>query len=119
MVNENYENALRHQDTFEENSRLALLLYILYVVLGVGGAILNNNGFPTLGPVLMVIGGVALILFIIALIKTFMSQVSFYKLLNQNKMSNILLLVVLGIPLYFVYAGFFNTKMKEDLKQIR
>ncbi len=119
LVNENYENALRHQDTFEENSRLALLLYILYVVLGVGGAILNNNGFPTLGPVLMVIGGVALILFIIALIKTFMSQVSFYKLLNQNKMSNILLLVVLGIPLYFVYAGFFNTKMKEDLKQIR
>ena len=104
---------------FDENSRIGLALYIAYVVFGVGGLVLNNNGFPTLGPILIIIGVVAFVIFIIALIKAYINQINFYKLLGINRASNIITLVLLGIPLYFVYQGFFITKMKEDLKQIR
>ena len=119
LVNENYENAARYKLEFDENSKLTLILYILYVVLGISGAILNNNGFPTLGPILVAIGIVAIILFFIALTKTITSQSNFYKIHGKKVMANAIPFVILGIPLYFLYNIYFSKKMKEDLKQIR
>ncbi len=119
LNNENYENGIRFKTAYDENSKMALVLYFIYVILGIGGAIINNNGFPNLGPTLMVLGGIALLLFLIALVKAHINQSKFNKLLGQNKQSNIILLVLLGIPLYFLYRLLFDKKMKEDLKQIR
>ena len=119
LVNENYENALRYKSAYDENSRIALLLYIVYVIFAISGLVLNNNGFPTLGSILIIIGFIGVILFLIALIKTFIYQTNFDKLAGKNKISNISLLILLGIPLYFIYKLSFDKKMKEDLKQIR
>ena len=119
LVNDNYENALRHLASYKENSTIALILYIAYALFGLIGAVLNNNGFPVLGPVLIILGFFALILFLVALIKSYTNQTSFYKLLDKNRASNIILLLLIGIPLYFIYQIFFNKKMQEELKQIR
>lgn len=119
LVNDNYENALRHLASYKENSAIALILYISYVVLSVGGLVLRNNGFPVLGVVMVIIGVIALILFLVALIKSYTNQTSFYKLLNKNRASNIIFLFLLGIPLYFIYQIFFDKKMVEELKEIR
>ena len=119
LVNDNYENALRHLSSYKENSTVALILYIVYALFGLIGAVLNNNGFPVLGPILIVLGFFALILFLVALIKSYTNQTNFYKLLDKNRASNILLLLLIGIPLYFIYQIFFNKKMQEELKQIR
>ena len=119
LVNDNYENALRHLSSYKENSTIALILYIAYALFGLIGAVLNNNGFPVLGPVLIILGFFALILFLVALIKSYTNQTSFYKLLDKNRASNIILLLLFGIPLYFIYQIFFNKKMQEELKQIR
>ena len=119
LVNDNYENALRHLASYKENSAIALILYITYVVLSVGGLVLRNNGFPVLGVVMVVISVIALILFLVALIKSYTNQTSFYKLLNKNRASNIIFLFLLGIPLYFIYQIFFDKKMVEELKEIR
>ena len=119
LVNDNYENALRHLASYKENSTIALILYIAYALFGLIGAVLNNNGFPVLGPVLIILGFFALILFLVALIKSYTNQTSFYKLLDKNRASNIILLLLFGIPLYFIYQIFFNKKMQEELKQIR
>ena len=119
LVNDNYENALRHLRSYNENSTIALILYIIYALFGLIGAVLNNNGFPVLGPILIALGFFALVLFLVALIKSYTNQTSFYTLLNKNRASNILLLLLVGIPLYFIYQIFFNKKMQEELKQIR
>ena len=119
LVNENYENALRYKSAYDDYSRIALVLYITYVVFGVGGLVLNNNGFPTLGPIFIIIGVLSFIIFIIALIKAYINQTNFYKLLENNKASNIIALILLGIPLNFIYKGFFSKKFEDDLKQIR
>jgi lipopolysaccharide export system permease protein len=119
LVNDNYENALRHLASYKEYSTIALILYIAYALFGLIGAVLNNNGFPVLGPVLIILGFFALILFLVALIKSYTNQTSFYKLLDKNRASNIILLLLFGIPLYFIYQIFFNKKMQEELKQIR
>ncbi|WP_412985601.1 LptF/LptG family permease [Pontimicrobium sp. IMCC45349] len=119
LVNENYENAARYKLEFDENSKLTLILYIIYAVLGISGAILNNNGFPTLGPILVAIGIIAIILFFVAFTKTITSQSNFYKIHGKKVMANAIPFVILGIPLYFLYNIYFSKKMKEDLKQIR
>ena len=119
LVNDNYENALRHLASYKENSAIALILYISYVILSVGGLVLRNNGFPVLGMVLVIIGIIAFILFLVALIKSYTNQTGFYKLLNKNRASNIIFLFLLGIPLYFIYQIYFDKKMVEELKEIR
>jgi len=119
LVNENYENALRYKNAYDENSKIALVFYIGYVIFGVGGLVLKNNGFAVLGQTLFVIGILAIIIFLIALIKANINQTNFNKLLENNKASIIIGLVLFGVPLYFLYKNFFSKKMKEDLKQIR
>jgi len=119
LRNENYENALRYKTAYDEDSKMALKLYFLYILFGISGGVLNNNGFPTLGKIVFIIGVVLLIFFLITLIKAFINQSNFYKQLDQGKNMNILMTLFLGIPLYFIYSLFFDKKMKEDLKQIR
>ena len=119
LQNENYENALRFKVAYAENSQLSFKLYFMYLIPLLSGLILNNNGFPTLGKVLIVIGAISAVMFLITLSKSFINQVNFYKLLNKNISSNIFILILIGIPLYFLYFSFYKKKMKEDLKQIR
>jgi len=119
LHNEEYDNALRYKTAYDENSKITLVLYFFYTVFGIGGAVLNNNGFPTLGKILIIIGILSLVLFLITLSKAFINQSNFYKILGQDKNMNILMVVFVGIPLYFIYSIFFDRKMKEDIKQIR
>lgn len=119
LHNEEYDNALRYKTAYDENSKITLVLYFFYTIFGIGGAILNNNGFPTLGKILIIIGILSLVLFLITLSKAFINQSNFYKVLGQDKNMNILMVVFIGIPLYFIYSIFFDRKMKEDIKQIR
>ena len=119
LANEKYESALRYKNNYEENSRMGLFLYIIALTLDLSGAILNNNGYPVLGKVLLGIGIIATILFLVSFGKTLTSQTNFYKVLGNKVMSNSIVFIILGIPLYFLYFIYFNRKMKEDLKEIR
>ena len=119
LTNEKFESALRYKNNYEENSRMGLFLYIIALTLDLFGAILNNNGFPVLGKTLLGIGILATILFLISFVKTLSSQSNFYKVLENKVMGNSIVLVILGIPLYYLYFIYFNRKMEEDLKQIR
>ncbi|NNF81763.1 MAG: YjgP/YjgQ family permease [Flavobacteriaceae bacterium] len=119
LFNENYENALRYKKNFDENSRIALILYWIYIIFGIGGAVLNNNGFPAIGKIMLGIGILACLLFLFALFKAFSQQTNFYKILGANRNSNIIFVVLLGIPLYAIYHTIFRRRLKDDLKQIR
>jgi lipopolysaccharide export system permease protein len=119
LVNETFESALRYKNNYRENSRMGLFLYIIALVFDLSGAILNNNGFPVLGKTLIGIGVLATVLFLISFAKTLSNQTNFYKVLGHKIMSNSIVFIILGIPLYFLYYLYLNRKMKEDLKQIR
>ena len=115
LSNQNYENALRHYIDFKENSKLALLLNFLTIVLGLGGSILNNNEFPIIGQTMSGVAILSLIFFVIVFQKTTSNQSDFYKLLNIKFLTNSFVFIILGIPLFFLYRIFFIKKMKEDL----
>jgi len=119
LINENYENALRYKTEYDENSNIAFKLYFIALSFSIIGAVLNNNGFPIFGEILVVVGAVATLLYLISFIKSFINQSNFYKILGGKIMSNAIVLIILGVPLYFIYHFYFKSKLKEDLKQIR
>jgi len=118
LLNEKYETGIRHLTDFKENSKLAVVLYFVMVVFGLGGSILNNNGFPTVGPILIIVASIATILFLMLFKKTVMNQSNFYTLLKKNFMTNSVVFILLGLPLFVLYRIYFSKKMTEDLSKI-
>ncbi len=118
LVNEDYEEALRYKTSYDENSRMTLIIYFLAVVFTITGAILNNNGFPVLGKVILVIGIIFIVLYLIGYGKSLNNQASFYKVLEKNIISNAIAMIILGIPLYFIYNYYFKRKMANDINEI-
>ena len=118
LSNQNYENALRLYIDFKENSKLAIVLNILTIILGLGGSFLSNNEIPVMGKILSGIAILTLIFFVVVFQKTTSNQSDFYKLLSIKFLTNSFVFIILGIPLFFLYRPFFIKKMKEDLKKI-
>jgi lipopolysaccharide export system permease protein len=103
LRNEHYEEALRLKNAYEEDSKLALITYIISTILSIAGRIFENNKFPTLGNTLFVIGIVIFVIFIFSLIKSFSKHSDLYKHLGKQKSINPLLYILLGFPLYFIF----------------
>ena len=118
LSNQNYENALRLYIDFKENSKLALVLNVLTIVIGFCGSFLSNNEFPILGQILSGIAILSLIFFVVVFQKTTSNQSDFYKLLSIKFLTNSFVFIILGIPLFFLYRPYFVKKMKEDLLKI-
>ncbi|MDA9056425.1 LptF/LptG family permease [Flavobacteriaceae bacterium] len=118
LSNQNYENALRLYIDFKENSKLALVLNVLTIVIGFCGSFLSNNEFPILGQILSGIAILSLIFFVVMFQKTTSNQSDFYKLLSIKFLTNSFVFIILGIPLFFLYRPYFIKKMKEDLLKI-
>ena len=118
LSNQKYENALRLYIDFKEHSKLALVLNILTILLGLGGFVLSNNGIPVIGKILSVIAVLSLLFFVVLFLKSTSNQSDFYKLLSIKFLTNSFVFIILGIPLFVLYRPFFIKKMKEDLLKI-
>ena len=116
--NQKYEEAVRLTSAFQEDSKLAFILYIISFVVSLSGLILKNNTFPTLGTALVTLSIVIGIIYLIALIKSFNYQSDFYKLIDKKSVTNAIIFILIGMPLYFIYYFLQRKKIKEDLNQI-
>lgn len=116
--NQKYDEAVRLIASFEEDSKLALILYIIAFVACLSGLVLKNNTFPSLGTGLVVFSIILGIIYLIALIKSFNYQSSFYKLIDKKSISHAIIFILIGMPLYFIYYFLQRKKVKEDLHQI-
>ena len=70
LTNPTYENALRLYIDFKENSKLALVFYLLTLFTGLIGYLLNNIGFDTLGSLLVGIAIVSIVFYLIVMQKS-------------------------------------------------
>ena len=118
LSNESYESGVRHMEDYHENATVAYYAHLIVLILGIGGFILNNNGFPTIGSIMIAIAIIALILFFILFPKVVKNQAAFYKLLKKKFMTHNVVFIILGLPLFFLYRLYFNKKMNEDLTKI-
>ena len=118
LTNPTYENALRLYIDFKENSKLALVFYLLTLFTGLIGYVLNNIGFDTLGSLLVGIAIVSIVFYLIIMQKSVINQSQFYKIISVNFFKKSFILILLGLPLFYFYRSFFTSKMEEELLKI-
>lgn len=118
LTNPTYENALRLYIDFKENSKLALVFYLLTLFTVLIGYVLNNIGFDTLGSLLVGIAIVSIVFYLIVMQKSVINQSQFYKIISVNFFKKSFILILLGLPLFYFYRSFFTSKMEEELLKI-
>lgn len=109
------EQAINLKNKFEEDAKLTFILYITAVVIGLTGAILENNKFETIGTIKLIVGLFFEILFFISLVKTAISESNYRKYVGKSININYILLLVLGLPLYFIVYFFQKKEFEKDL----
>lgn len=116
FVNQNFEDVLRAKDRYDEDSKLSFVLYFLSIPSIVLGRMLENNQQPLIGNIVFVAGLVIGVVFLFALMKSFMTHSNLNKLLDKRDMiSNALLYLLLGLPLYIILYFFQKRKIENDL----
>ncbi|CAI8355605.1 MAG: Uncharacterised protein [Formosa sp. Hel3_A1_48] len=118
LSNESYESGIRQMQDYHENATLANYAHIALLVFGISGLILNNNGLPALGKIMVTIGVLSAVLFFILFPKVLKNQSEFYTLLKKKFMTHNVVFIILALPLFFLYRLYFNKKMNEDLTKI-
>mgnify|MGYP001355706170 CR=1 FL=1 len=118
LRNESFESGVRHLEDYHENATLANYAHFTLLIFGIGGLILNNNGLPSVGKILVAIGIFLVLIFLVLFTKVLKNQSEFYKILKKKFMTHNIVFIILALPLFFLYRLYFNKKMNEDLTNI-
>ncbi|MEN3322194.1 LptF/LptG family permease [Mariniflexile soesokkakense] len=116
-INTNYDNSERIAKNYKDHSNFAITLYGIGIVLLILYFIFKNNKMPSLASASIQLSIVSLFLYLIYYIKSLFNTSKFYIHINKKEKRPKPILIVIGIPLYFIAYLFLNDKMKEDLKQ--
>ena len=118
LNNDFLEEATTLRNNYVEDSKLALILYIISLILCALAAVLVNNKQAILGNSIYVIGIIAFAIFVFALVKSFSKHTNLYKHLGKNNSINGILFSFIGLPLYFIFYFIQKNQIKKDLNAI-
>lgn len=118
LTNPSYEAAIRLYIDFKVNSKLALVFNLLTIFTALIGSILNNNGFGSVGSILVGIAIISVIFYLIVFQKSIKNQLDFYEFTHINFMKKSLIKILFGLPLLYFYRRYFIRKMEEELLKI-
>ncbi len=117
LTSTNEDGILSSKNKYIEYSNLSFILYGFMASLSVLGGVLMNNKFPTLGLVLYILGGISLILFLMALSKSFAKHEELNVLLGKPKSTNAVFYGLVGFPLYFIFYFIQKRNINHYLKR--
>ncbi|MDO6759131.1 LptF/LptG family permease [Tamlana sp. 2_MG-2023] len=114
---ERFDETIRLKNTCDEDSKLALILYIVCAPLILIGKILENNKYEASGKILFTVGVIVGVVYFIAFTRSFISFSNFKKHVKKQNISNSILYVLVGLPLFFVVYIVQNRMLKTDLAE--
>ena len=118
LSNQVYEDAKRALDLQNENSKIALVSYVSYMLFTILALVFNNNKLPALAVISIILVVIFVVAFLVYLIKVYTNLSDFYKIIDKKNVTNILGIAIIGIPLYFLVYFYYNKKLIEDIKLI-
>ena len=98
-------------------STFAIVLYSIGAVLLVLFFVFKNNKLPSVASVSLKVSLVSFFLYSLYYIKSLLKLFGFYKNLTKSVKQPSNVLLIIGLPLYFMAYPFLKVKIKEDLKQ--
>jgi lipopolysaccharide export system permease protein len=115
--NNDYSKSQTLFKDFNDHSKFSIVLYSIGVVLLVLFFVFRNNKLPSLASFSIQFSLISLFLFVIYYLKSMLNLKQFFKHINKKLSIPHIMLLVLGLPLYFFTYPFMKSKIKEDLKQ--
>ena len=117
LINGAYDKSKKTVKKYINYSKSAIILYSIGAVLLILFFVLKNNNLPSVASVSLKLSLGLFILYMVYYVKSLLKLFSFYKnLIKPLKKPNSVLLII-GLPLYFIAYPFLNVKIKEDKKQ--
>lgn len=118
LNNVTYDKANHLYQAFNRNSKRAFLLFIVSLLTLISTPILGIYN-ETLALVSFALNWIVLFSYFIFLIRSFMNQQQFYRLIGKNYgTDNALIYLFVGMPFYLFMFFYFRNQMKEEMKHI-
>ena len=102
---------------FKEHAYFAVILYTIGLILLLLFFVFKNNKLPSLESASIQLSIISLILFIIYYLKSYYNIIGFYAHIKKKQKTPNVLLILIGLPLYFICYFLLKRKMSDDLKQ--
>jgi len=119
LKNETYESAKRIHKSYQRNSKIAFILYGIVLISNIFVSVFARNS-EILASIILIINWIALISYLVFIIKSFMNQNEFYKATGkENNSSSILIYIFLGLPFYMFTYFYFRNQMNDEMKLIK
>ena len=116
-INEDYNRSKEISTNFNDHSKFAITLYIIGIVLLVLYFVFRNNKLPSLASASIQISIISLFLYIVYYIKSYVNVTQFYRNINSPNTKPNIVLIIIGLPIYFISYFLLKGKIKDDLKQ--
>ena len=117
--NKTYDFAQELLNDFSRNSKIAFVLYGILLLTNILVPFITSSS-ASLGGFTLIINWISLISYLIFLVKSFINQNQFYKTINQDYgIEGALIYLFLGMPFYIFMYFFFQSQMKEKMKEIK
>jgi lipopolysaccharide export system permease protein len=115
-ISESYYTSENIKTDYNEHSKFAIVLYTIGISLLILFFVFKNNKLPSLSIPSIQLSVVALFLYMVYFIKSIKNTFQFYNHINKKQKQPNVLLLIFGIPFYFITYLYLNEKMKGDLK---
>lgn len=116
-INTIYDNSERIVKDYKDHAKFAISLYSIGVVLLILHFVFKNNKMPSLASASIQLSITSLLLYLVYYVKSLINTSKFYNHINKKEKKPNPILLIIGIPFYFIAHLFLNDKVKEDLKQ--
>lgn len=116
-INTIYDDSERIAKDYKDHAKLAIVLYSIGVVLLILHFVFKNNKMPSLASASIQLSMTSLLLYLVYYVKSLINTSKFYNHISKKEKKPNPILIIIGIPLYFIAYLFLGDKVKEDLKQ--
>ncbi len=114
-----HDEIISLKNEYEEDSKLAFIFYVIMTPLNILAGVFNNNGPQSLAIVFFVLGIIAFLIFVIALMKSISKHIDLFKALGKSRSANGAILYFLGLPLYFIFYFVQKNQIETELFKVR
>lgn len=117
--NKSYDYANDSYSSFLKNSQIAFVIYLFLFISKVIASI-YPNGSEGVVTAILITTIIALVLYFVFLIMSFLNQNRFYKSIGEDYgTEGALLYLFLGMPFYMLMYFYFRNQMKGKMKEIK
>lgn len=116
-IKEDYLQSKKISSDYNQHSKFSITLFSIATILIILFFVFKNNKLPSLASASIQIGAIALFLYVIYYIKGYINISVFYNTIKKPSKKPHMILMILGLPIYFLSYFLLKRKIEDDFKQ--